>query len=424
MRTTPLSFRRTARGAGLIETMVGILIGLIVVLVIYNMLAVSEGYKRMAVGSSDAQITGMLAQFLIGREASNGGNGISISGADLFSCDPAKANAGWPYNRLNAATPALWRPIPAMVQDSGNDAISDAFITNYSGSPHVVWPVSFTSDAGPGQPFVVQSPNGFTVPPPNVTPYLVVAVNKATGDCEDTTVTAATAPDAFGRVTLTHGATNATYSASVDPAAKLVILGPVGIATRTLFENWDPASAGPCGTAAAARGGCQIYTTDLLTAGASRVPVAQNIVLMKVQYGINTATPLNGRVNCWTPAVANIGAANAKCVGPGVPGDYTPAAVRNMALLDLQRIVALRVAVVVRSDEPGTLSEQTTTLKFSNRASMILFNCAANDLTCEGRIGLVDPLGPGQPNVIQDGWRYRTFETVIPLRNSIYNDLP
>jgi len=426
MRPALRSPRRALRGAGLVETMVGILIGLVVVLVIYNMLSVSESYKRMAVGSSDAQITGMLAQFVMGREGSNSGNGIAISAPDLANCDATKANAAWPYNRLNAATPALWRPIPAMVQDSGSNEVSDSFITNYSGSPHVVWPVLFTADAAPSAPFIVQTPNGFTAPAPAATPYLVVAVSPSTGDCEDTIVTDATAADAFGRVTLTHGATSATYKA-VDPA-KLVNLGPVGIATRQLFENWDPASGGPCGTALAARGGCQIYSTDLLTAGASRVPIAQNIVLLKVQYGINTSTPLTGRVNCWTPAIANI-KANANCNVAGVPADYTPAAVRTMALTDLQRIVALRVAVVVRSDEPAARAETDASdsrynpgVVFATRPPMILFNCAANDATCEGRIGLVDPFGAGAPDVIQDGWRYRTFEAVIPLRNSIYND--
>ena len=422
MRALPPPPRASARGAGLVETMVGILIGLIVVLVIYNMLSVSESYKRMAVGTSDAQITGMLTQFILNREAGNGGNGISLAGADLFTCDPAKANAAWPYNR-NGATPGLWKPIPVMVRDSGSNDVSDSFISTYSVSPHVIWSVAFTSDSAPAAPFIVQSPNGFTSPTPATSPYLVIAVNRATGDCEDTVVTAATAADAFGRVTLTHGATAASYLASVDPTAVLVNLGPVGSATRSLIENWDPAAAGPCGTAVAARGGCQIYTTDLLTAGASRVPVAQNIVLMKVQYGLDMSNPLDGSVDCWTPAVANI-AGGTGCNAGGVPADWTPGTLVNATLQDLQRVVAVRIGIVVRNDEPATRAETDPTdsrynpsLVFATRPPMYLFNCPANDATCvpAGRITL-------SQNVIQDGWRYRTFETVIPLRNQIFND--
>ena len=412
--------RAPARGFGLVETMIGILIGLIVVLVIYNMLAVTEGYKRSAVGSSDAQITGMLTQFVLNREAGNGGNGIALSGADLFTCDPAKANAVWPYNR-NGATPALWKPLPVVVRDSGSIDVSDSFITTYSVSPHVVWPVAFTSDSAPGAPFIVQSPNGFTSPTPAVTPYLVVAVNRSTGDCEDTVVTGATAADPFGRVTLTHGATNASYLASVDPAAVLVNLGQVGAATRALIENWDTTSAGPCGTALTARGGCQIYTTDLLTAGASRVPLAQNIVLMKIQYGLDTSNPINGTVDCWTPALADI-SGGAGC--GGIPKDWTPGTLINATLNDIQRVVAVRIGIVVRNDEPGTRDESdpagpnwaNSPLKYSNRPPTYLFNCAANtNAGCPNRIQL-------SANVLQDGWRYRTFETVIPLRNQIFND--
>ena len=54
------SVRSRHRGASLVETMVGILIGMIVIAVVYNILSVAEGYKRATVGSSDAQITGLL----------------------------------------------------------------------------------------------------------------------------------------------------------------------------------------------------------------------------------------------------------------------------------------------------------------------------------------------------------------------------
>jgi type IV pilus assembly protein PilW len=421
MRASAVANRRAQCGAGLIETMVGILIGLIVVLVIYNMLSAAESYKRMAVGTSDAQITGLLSQFMVGREASNGGNGISLSAPDLMTCDAAKASNVWPYTAGGGKT-ALWRPIPVLVQDSGSADNSDSFITLYSGSPHVVWPVSFTADAAAGQPFIVQSPNGFTSPSPAVTPYLTVAINAASGDCEPTTVTGTTAADASGNVTLTHTATAVNYQATVDPPAKLVNLGPVGIATRTLFENWDPGTGNPCSNGA---GGCQIYSTDLLTAGASRVPLAQNVVLMKVQYGLDLSNPIDGTVECWTPAKNGI-AGPVGCTPPGgTPADWSADTVRSAVQVDVQRIVAVRVGLVIRSDEPGTRAESdpadpnfpNSPLKFSNRPDMYLFNCAANDNTCVNRVKVTN-------NVLQDGWRYRSFEAVIPLRNAIFNAIP
>ena len=82
-----------------------------------------------------------------------------ISAADLFTCINAQGRNAWPYNR---------KPIPPWVTDGGgNEDISDSFITMYSGSPHVVWPVTFTPRrAGPSAAFTVQSPNGFTAPTP------------------------------------------------------------------------------------------------------------------------------------------------------------------------------------------------------------------------------------------------------------------
>jgi Tfp pilus assembly protein PilW len=73
------SVRARHSGASLVETMVGILIGMIVIAVVYNILSVAEGYKRATVGSSDAQITGLLTQFMASRDISNGGNGIMMS---------------------------------------------------------------------------------------------------------------------------------------------------------------------------------------------------------------------------------------------------------------------------------------------------------------------------------------------------------
>ena len=75
-----LPSRARQRGVGMVETMVGILIGMIVIVVVYNVLSVAEGYKRATVGASDAQMTGLLTQFVAGRDVGNGGAGLTMSG--------------------------------------------------------------------------------------------------------------------------------------------------------------------------------------------------------------------------------------------------------------------------------------------------------------------------------------------------------
>ena len=55
MRTRAAVPHRRQQGFGLIEIMVGILIGLLMVLIIYQVYEVSEGQKRTITAGSDAQ---------------------------------------------------------------------------------------------------------------------------------------------------------------------------------------------------------------------------------------------------------------------------------------------------------------------------------------------------------------------------------
>ena len=135
--TTLSQQRATQKGAGIVETMIGILIGMVVILVIYNVFALSEGYKRAAVGAADAQSTGLYAQFVLTREIHNAGNGLLDSGiasavSDLVQCvnnQPAWSNpAPFPVPKV----PARIRPTPVLINDGGGPNASDALIVAYS----------------------------------------------------------------------------------------------------------------------------------------------------------------------------------------------------------------------------------------------------------------------------------------------------
>ena len=354
--------RALQRGVSLLETMVGVLIGMIVVLVIYNILSVTEGYRRSTIGTSDAQITGLLSTFMSGRDAGNGGAGITVSGADLINCIQDETGADvrtMAVTNLNAAV----RPIPLLIA-KGAGALSDSFIALNSGATHVMWPVDFqatTLFSPAGLPIIVQSPNGFTAPVPTAAaPYWAIAMkNDGTGTCTIVQVTAATAPDPQGRVTLTQSAAHHTAAVyAVGPPARLLNLGPQGQATRVQYDVDDVNKV--------------LRTTDLLTAAAPN-PLAQNVVLMKVQYGIDADG--DSVVDCWTPADAST------C------GDYTDTAVRAMTLAQLNRILAVRIGIVVRSDEPDlrvltnpgdpVVVAEAKAVKSATRPPVVLFNCSA-----------------------------------------------
>ncbi len=404
MTTRALPLRQT--GAGIVETMIGILIGMIVVLVIYNVFALAEGYKRSAVGASDAQTTGLYAQFVLSREIANAGNGLLDSGIasvvrTLQQCannDPNWVVPGPPTFSVSApvctGAGCRIRPFPVLIHDGGGNNVSDAIIVTYSTAPHVVSPVQFVNPSATGvNPFYVQSPNGFRVND------RVIALNPATQTCEMTTVTNVTPGDSAGNVTtgvvtIAHPAVAGNYVPGTPPdGAMLLNLGQTGEAVRTLY---DVANA-------------QLRSTDLF-ANAPANPIAQNVVLMKVQYGVDCQA--NGIV-LWTGATLS----NVCGVGDGytedqlmkIPGDPTSNDTKfGTPGATVARMRAIRIGIVVRSDEPDlkdpSLVGQTG----------VLFDCSTHNAACQGRITLNN-------TVLNDGWRYRFYETVVPLRNAIWN---
>ncbi|HQR10173.1 MAG TPA: PilW family protein [Casimicrobiaceae bacterium] len=421
-RTEPVVAHGRQHGVGLVETMVGIFIGAIVIVVIYNILAVAENYRRTTVGSSDAQVTGLLSQFVASRDLANGGAGITMSTwsntgpADMVNCTRNEAGApasGFAVTSLEAAI----RPIPVIITNGGGPGVSDSFISYSAGAAHVMWPVDFTANSLAGAATItVQSPNGFTVPVPTAAaPYWGVVMDGA-GKCKLLRLTNA-APDVTlpltGRVTLTVDPTTPLLTDYTTAApARLLNIGPQGLATRVRYDV-----DGVNGV---------LRTSDLLVvppAAVTPVPIAQNVVLMKAQYGIDTNG--DGIVDCWTPADAST------C------NDWSEAAVRVGDLAKLNQLLAVRVGVVVRSDEPDLrlltdptnpqlISEASGILQ-ATRPQVVLFNCSTNNAACQNRV--VVPMGAGvpvgaptcAPAVICDYWRYRTYETIIPIRNSIYN---
>ena len=306
--------------------MVGILIGMIVIAVVYNILSVAEGYKRATVGASDAQITGLLTQFMASRDISNGGNGIMMSTSQMNTAG-APVPSDLSLCNDSAGSPLLSglpdtirtldytvRPIPVIIFDNYHGGPSDSFISLSANAAHVIWPVDVIQPLPvAGAPIIVQSPNGFTVPPPTpAAPYWAVAINNddavapaARYKCQVIRVIGAV-PDPTvpptGKVTLTQDPalkTGFDLTGGTEPP-RVLILGPQGLATRVQYR------VGNLADPVAERN--VLYTTDLLTTNPLvPVPVAQNVVLMKAQYGVDIDD--NGTIDCWTPADNSVPAA-------------------------------------------------------------------------------------------------------------------
>lgn len=442
--------RRRQGGVGLIETLVGITIGLIVVLVIYNLLAVSEGFKRTTTGFADAQVTGLISGFITGQDAGNGGNGLSSAYSDLINCHADESGT-----KFNGREDMSLKPIPVMITKSGSDDLSDSFLSRGSASIHVVWPVPLRPVGGvtqtivPGAQIQVQTPTGFMTPAKASLPtatdphWVVILANNGTGRCGLIKVInaspAANPPmDDSGEVVLTQGspATAMNYTGAPQNAAGtgafLLNLGRDGDTKRVRYD--------------VANGSLRVTDCmkDTGCTGQAPQPVAQNIVLMKVQLGIDTSPllgtgSLDATVDCWTSDTETCPINRPLDSPPTVIADWEPSTLIKagdpafplIPANSLQRIIAVRIGLVVRSDEPdardpalfvapaATIDGTAGTRPNTASTTTFLFNCPANTAAgCPGRIPI--SAGAAPTDIMQNGWRYRTYESVIPLRNSIF----
>ncbi len=367
------------RGAGLIEIMVGVLIGMIVVAVVYNLLVVAEGYKRMAIGVADAQVTGQLTQFIVGRELANAGNALATATDELAVC------GDW---RL--------KPLPAVIRAGATANDPDDLTLFYSTSPRVVHPVYFAAAVAPPNPLPIYSPNGFKVND------WFIATDR-TANCSLGQVTGITQfpsgnpwppADSGGGIQLAYTPASAF---SFTPGSRIINLGPQVNRVHYMVN--------------AAKAQLESQNVNPGAGVQPVVPLAQNVVLLKAQYGIDTNG--DGNIDCWTPA-DNAGTCGAvDYSGPSDPatalggGVFAPAA----TAAQIRGIKAIRVAIVVRSEDVARTD--ATNASLVNQTAW-LFNCAANNATCQSRIQIDN-------TVLNDYGRYRIYESTIPLRNSLWN---
>src|SRR5947199_9491592 len=178
----PREERKALRGFSLIEVMVGIVIGMIAVLVIYQVYSAAEGIKRNTTSVGDAQQNGLLSSFMLGIELANAGNGVASAARDLGVC-PGGADFA-----------STWRPIPVMIVDGRGANRPDSFMVNYSVSNAAIAPAPFTNvhAAAANEDYKVQSPTGFQAGD------LIVAISSAV--CVASKVTAVSSADGLGIV--------------------------------------------------------------------------------------------------------------------------------------------------------------------------------------------------------------------------------
>jgi type IV pilus assembly protein PilW len=254
------------------------------------------------------------------------------------------------------------RPVAVLITDGGSHDRPDSVVIRYGVASGLATAVPFAATAPAGANFVVRAPEG-------IAPGDYVIATSRTGVCAATTVTSIATP-APGLLEIAHAALTTDF----PDTSMLLNLGPVNRAQTIRYDVV----------------GGVLRTTDLLNKDAPN-PLASNIVNLKLQYGIDSDG--DGRLDTWVAAT-----------DAGAVGSWTPATLLAAPVETLARVKAIRVGVIVRS-EYFDRSNKTT-------FAWTMFECPAIDKSkCPGRMtGTIAAAADGS-------WRYRLYETTIPLRN-------
>lgn len=389
------------RGFSLVELLVAVAIGMMVSLAIFQVLIASEGRKRTATAQNDTAQTAAFVNYTLDRAIRSAGSGFVSSWSESFGCQLNVVRGGTAI--LPAAAPfsvpfatATQAPVLAPViieQGAGTSPDTSDRITVMSGN------------AGYGETA------GRVLPNPGITDRLrlrntigyqpndLVLIGNPGGPCLMSQVSSAhsTADKGAGQELMLAG----TYYSLSGPSVTLSQLVSGGQFV-TMLGNAGNTNT-PEFTMYAVDSNLLLNSLDLLqlNGNPSPQPVAEGIFRMHALYGVDTTagTTINPTTN---QPVRTVNA----WVAPTGPrwGAATLRSGTAAANADLRSILAIRLALIVRSQIPET-----------NIAHPELAEVAPDQLTL---FQTVTGLNVNVP-ITERNYRYRVVETVIPVRNNL-----
>ena len=394
-----------ARGFSLVEMLVSVLIGLLALTFVMRSSVNFEQSRRSGIGGSDSMQNGIIALFSMENDASQAGWGLNdptvLGCPGLFYDSQGFANAN-----TSGGVAFTYAPINVTFNGADPDVITFLSGTSESGTP----PVTAGATTLPADTPLTFYRTGDVLLLAPLMPTAGPGAGVQAGPCAIAQVT-----NIIGAsISITNdGSINTRFNRPAGALAAFSGTGQskiynLGQGNALSFHTWDVSN-----------GFMRLRATDL--AGASNAPVSAvgGIVSIKALYGFDTrpvAPP--GTIGCVTGAPffqSDCGTQITQWSASMIDAN-TDAATNSM---DFQRLVVVRLAVVARSRQAERLTAGHTTCTDTIPANTALPTVFGNQEP--GNIATV----PIQVNVAVTGdtiswtcYRYRVFETIVPLRNS------
>ncbi|MEJ7807582.1 MAG: PilW family protein [Telluria sp.] len=383
MRTETLSHND---GFSLVEVLVGMAMGVIVLLIIMQSLSIAEQYKRTATNGSDAQTNGLMALRALESEVRMAGAGIT-NGALL--CPSIRSYYG---SAVTAKT-----IMPALITDGATAAL------NYSDSIEVLYSSSFTGGA----------PTQITDAMPSASNVTRVNSTGGMNTCDFVLFAARDGSKSCSMLQITDVSNNnvqflsSSGQSNFNPpgGAQAALLFPAGGYTtddivinlgRNVNRKYVVARDGTNDQFYLQQNNLNAANSNCGPQDANpQLNLISNVVNIQAEYGVANAN--SQQVTCWT------GAATSDNLCSISSGNWSaPVAA------DVKRIKAVRVAVVVRSaiaEKPslsGGTCDTTTTAPTSWDGGPPINLSHVPNWQC---------------------YRYKVFQTVIPVINVIWANI-
>jgi type IV pilus assembly protein PilW len=370
-------------GMSLVEILAAMLIGLIGMTIIMQVFSVSEGRKRTTTGTSDAQITGNLALFTIETEMRSAGYGMITSDSNMLGCTTIAYDSNRSTDDFN------FTMAPVLITNGAGGAPDQVTII-YGDSPQAVDGAKFSAGANPADDFPLGNAAGIRLG------SIAVASDPGAGvNC--------------GMVEVTGFAAGAVNNIEHDNGASYTYTNEFGFPVTITATRNKPGGLSVGGA----------FTDDALLFPLGRSPTVITYLVNNNRLESRTLIPYNAAQDADGDDLSEAEIAGGVVQFQAQYGKDTDAdrivdtwdQTTPATNADWLQVLAVRFALLVRSQQferdPVTTVAPTW---FGGAYTMTNVDGTADS-------------NPGDDNDWRH-YRYRNYQTVVPLRNMIWSTDP